>query len=89
MATIRIKVIKHAEHSAFCRVSTKTPLGFIECGVGYLYPEGKDAELPAVDSEMTLDGFNPEFKEMVNAETGEVRQTKTGIPLKKICLIPA
>lgn len=91
MAAIKISVIKHSESgkSAFCRVSTKTSLGFIECGVGYLYPEGEGEELPAVNSEAILEGFNVDFKEMVNSETGEVRATKTGVPLKKICLIPA
>lgn len=81
-----ISILKHSDSgkSAFCKVSVAMGPFVSEKGVGYLYvAEGQ--ELPAVGTTFPWDGA-VSFADMVDIETGEVRQTKGGVPLQRIVL---
>lgn len=83
MSKFKIRVIKHSESgkSCFCEVSTMAGPFKSRHGIGYLYAE----KLPEIGFTMDYAG-DVAYKDMVDAETGELRTTKDGTPLKEIVL---
>ena len=81
-----IKVLKNSDSgkSSFCKVVKRCGPFLSEVGVGYLYlEEGQD--LPDVGASFPYDG-TVSFVDMVDTDTGELRQTKSGAVLQRIAL---
>lgn len=92
MAQITITCVKHTESgkSAFCRATSKIGWANSTIGVGYVRPaEGET--LPPVGESFTFEGtIELRVMQDTNPDTGEVttRETKEGIPLKELVLLP-